>query len=139
MEEFHQQLGVIDLISEKHKQLRYSIQNSINQGLENHFSEMDIYLITLIHFSPMSISEAARNMGITRQGAHKHAKRLIELEYLQAESCQNRRDKELRLTPKGLTLHSDIMQIKSSYEGQIVQALGQENFTTLMRFLQMPW
>ena len=63
-------LGLVDLISEKHKQFRQETMQRIGSHFELTFSEMDIYLISLVQFNAMSVSESARYMNISRQAAH---------------------------------------------------------------------
>ncbi|MFD2015957.1 MarR family transcriptional regulator [Vibrio olivae] len=72
------------------------------QRIESHFeltfSEMDIYLISLVQFNAMSVSESARYMNISRQAAHKHVKNLESLNLVElTTSASNRREKSSHL------------------------------------------
>lgn len=138
--EFLQTLGLIDLISEKHKQLRQKTMMRIEESIEDKFSEMDIYLLTLNQHRSMSLSESARYMNISRQAVHKHAKYLESLGYIEVTtSDSNRRDRLIKLTRAGTQLGEQIKAIKSEQEEALEQELGSENYQKIVELFRSDW
>ncbi|MDB1125983.1 MarR family winged helix-turn-helix transcriptional regulator [Vibrio algarum] len=137
---FIETLGVVDLISEKHKQLRQITMERIGQRFEVRFSEMDIYLISLNQDNPMSLSESARFMNISRQAVHKHAKHLTALGFIQLVTSEaNRRDKVIKLTQAGQELSIKINDIKSELEAELDAELGSENYDQIRTLFRGHW
>ncbi len=138
--DFLQTLGLIDLISEKHKQLRQKAMMKIEESFEEKFSEMDIYLLTLNQHTSMSLSESARYMNISRQAVHKHAKYLESLGYIEVTtSDSNRRDRVIKLTRAGTLLGEQIKAIKSELESDLEQELGSENYQKIIELFRSDW
>ncbi len=133
-------LGMIDLISEKHKQLRHTTMSKIAESIDDKFSEMDIYLLILNQHMPMSLSESARYMNISRQAVHKHAKYLMSLGYIEVTtSDSNRRDKVVTLTHTGRELGEQISTIKSELESELEKELGSENYQKIVGLFRSEW
>ncbi len=132
MYSFLSNLGLTDLISEMHKQLRAEIMQKAHERLPKHLSEMELYLLALVEHKALSISEAAREMGITRQGAHKSSKHLLDLGYIDIrQSASNKREKYLYLTPEGLEVYEFIEQLKAQQEHKMVQLLQEEQIHSM--------
>ncbi len=133
-------LGLVDLISEKHKQVRQEIMQRIESHFGQVFSEMDIYIITLIQFSTMSVSESARYMNISRQAAHKHVKNLESLNFVQLTTSEsNRREKIITLTESGKQLGEQVNGIKTELELELKNRLGAENYALMKSLLKDEW
>lgn len=138
--DFLETLGMIDLISEKHKQLRHTTMRKIAQQLEDKFSEMDIYLLSLNQHTSMSLSESAHYMNISRQAVHKHAQYLTSLGYIKVTTSEtNRRDKMVTLTDAGKALGHQITAIKAQLETELEQELGSENYQKIIGLFRTPW
>ncbi len=137
---FIETLGIIDLISEKHKQLRSETMMRITERLESRFSEMDIYLLSLTQHMSLSLSETARYMNISRQAAHKHAQNLLALGYIEVMPSElNRRDKVVVLTQAGKNIVEKINVIKSEIESELEEEIGSENYTKIMALFRSQW
>ncbi len=133
-------LGIIDLISEKHKQLRHITMAKIADSIDDKFSEMDIYLLILNQHTPMSLSESARYMNISRQAVHKHAKYLSTLGYIEVTtSDSNRRDKVVELTQAGKQLGEQINTIKAELELELEKEIGSENYQKIISLFRSEW
>ncbi len=133
-------LGMIDLISEKHKQLRHITMAKIAESVDDKFSEMEIYLLILNQHTPMSLSESARYMNISRQAVHKHAKYLSTLGYIEVTSSDsNRRDKVVELTQAGKLLGEQINAIKTELELELEKELGSENYRKIIGLFRSEW
>ncbi len=137
---FIETLGIIDLISEKHKQLRSETMMRITERLESRFSEMDIYLLSLTQHMSLSLSETARYMNISRQAAHKHAQNLLALGYIEVMPSElNRRDKVVVLTQAGKNIVEKINVIKNEIESELEEEIGSENYTKIMALFRSQW
>ncbi len=137
---FIETLGIIDLISEKHKQLRSETMMRITERLESRFSEMDIYLLSLTQHMSLSLSETARYMNISRQAAHKHAQNLLALGYIEVMPSElNRRDKVVVLTQAGKNIVEKINVTKSEIESELEEEIGSENYTKIMALFRSQW
>ncbi len=133
-------LGLVDLISEKHKQLRQETMQRIESHFGQVFSEMDIYLVSLIQFNPMSVSESARYMNISRQAAHKHVKNLESYNFVQLTTSEtNRREKIITLTESGQQLSGKIHGIKTELELELKAQLGEESYALIKSLLKDDW
>ncbi len=133
-------LGLVDLISEKHKQVRQETMQRIEINFGQVFSEMDIYLISLVRFNPMSVSESARYMNISRQAAHKHVKNLESLNFVQLTTFEtNRREKIITLTESGQQLSEQINGIKIALELELKAQLGEESYALIKSLLKDGW
>ncbi|QIZ76508.1 winged helix DNA-binding protein [Ferrimonas lipolytica] len=139
-EGFLNSLGLVDLISEKHKQLRARMMKRVELQFGNVFSQMDIYLISLVEYEAMSVSESARYMNISRQAAHKHVKHLVSLNFVDLTiSESNRREKIVSLTSSGKELSQQINQIKSELDAELKDSLGDASFDKLKLLLKGDW
>ena len=84
-----------------------------------------------VHWSHYSIS---------RQGAHKCAKGLIERGYIIIENQNvNSRDKILFLTEKGLRFCRETLILKEKFETDIINAIGEDKFQILKQCLSENW
>lgn len=98
-----QGLNIIDLISEKHAKLRKMVIEAWVESGEERVSDTESYMLALIEKNELTVAQIGRIIGISRQGAHKCAKGLIERGYIIIENQNvNSRDKILFLTEKGL-------------------------------------
>ncbi len=133
-------LGLVDLISEKHKQVRQETMQRIESHFGQVFSEMDIYLVSLIQFTSMSVSESARYMNISRQAGHKHVKNLESLNFVQLTTSElNRREKIITLTESGQQLAEQINYIKAGLESELQEKLGIKNYALIKSLLKDDW
>ncbi len=133
-------LGFVDLISAKHQRLRQILMNRISQEIEIKLSAMDIYLLDLNGYCPLSVSESARHMNLSRQAVHKQAKHLIELNLIQLLPSElNRRDKVIALTPAGVQLNQEISVIKKEFNQELQARLGEQNFSQIEALFSTDW
>ena len=81
-----QNLNIIDLISEKHAKLRKMVIDAWVKMGEERVSDTESYMLALIEKNEFTVAQIARIIGISRQGAHKCAKGLIERGYIIIEN-----------------------------------------------------
>ena len=88
----------------------------------------------------MTVAEIARKMNISRQGAHKCAKKLIDSEYIIMNAIEgNNRDKLLVLSKKGEEYCREMLILKQQVEEEIIKNIGYENVEFLKEFLRKDW
>lgn len=135
-----QNLNIIDLISEKHAKLRRMVIETWVERGEERVSDTESYMIALIEKNELTVAQIGRIIGISRQGAHKCAKGLIERGYIIIENKDvNSRDKILSLTEKGLRFCKETLILKEEFETNIINSIGEDKFKILKECLSESW
>ncbi|WP_373598700.1 MarR family winged helix-turn-helix transcriptional regulator [Paraclostridium bifermentans] len=135
-----QNLNIIDLISEKHAKLRRMVIETWVERGEERVSDTESYMIALIEKNELTVAQIGRIIGISRQGAHKCAKGLIERGYIIIENQDvNSRDKILSLTEKGLRFCKQTLILKEEFETNIINSIGEDKFKILKECLSESW
>lgn len=135
-----QDLNIIDLISEKHAKLRKKVIETWVEGGGERVSDTESYMLALIEKNELTVAQIARVIGISRQGAHKCAKGLIERGYIIIENQDvNSRNKILYLTEKGLRFCKETLILKEKLETDIINTIGEDKFKILKECLSESW
>ncbi|MEG0873380.1 MAG: helix-turn-helix domain-containing protein [Clostridia bacterium] len=135
-----QSLNIIDLISEKHAKLRKMVIEAWVEKGEERVSDTESYMIALIEKNELTVAQIGRIIGISRQGAHKCAKGLIERQYIIIENQDaNSRDKILSLTEKGSRFCKETLILKEEFETNIINSIGEDKFKILKECLCESW
>ena len=95
-------------------------------------------MLALVEREKLTVAQLGRIIGISRQGAHKCAKSLIERGYLTIEN-KNSRDKELLLTDKGMRFCRETLILKEKFEEEIKNNIGEKEFEVLKKCLNKDW
>lgn len=134
-------LGLIDLVSEKHGQLRSEVRQRWIQNGNEDVTPQEHYLMTRLElYKEMTIAETARKMNISRQAAHKCAKGLIEKGLIESVTPpDNLREKMLQLTSRGVECCKEMTAIKEEIEKEIEETLGVEKVKLLKETLKANW
>jgi DNA-binding MarR family transcriptional regulator len=140
MNEKLKSLNIIDLISEKHAKLRKMVIEIWVEMGEERVSDTESYMLALIEKNELTVAQIGRIIGISRQGAHKCAKGLIEREYITIQNQDiNSRDKILSLTEKGLRFCRETLILKEKLEADVIKSIGEDNFKILKDCLSKNW
>lgn len=132
--------NLVDLISDKHAKLRKMVINTWIENGEEEITDTESYMIALIDREKTNIAQIAKKIGISRQGAHKCAKGLIEKGYIEIEDQHiNSRDKFLILTEKGKYFLKETLHIKQNIEEQIINSIGKDKFDVIKETFTNPW
>jgi len=118
MSTYLENLNIIDLLSEKHAKLRKMVIETWIEMGEESVSDTESYMLALVEREKLTVAQLGRIIGISRQGAHKCAKSLIERGYLTMEN-RNYRGKELLLTDKGIRFCRKTLILKEKFEEEI--------------------
>ena len=95
-------------------------------------------MLALVEREKLTVAQLGRIIGISRQGAHKCAKSLVERGYLTIEN-KNSRDKELLLTDKGMRFCRETLILKEKFEEEIKNNIGEKEFEVLKKCLNKDW
>lgn len=135
------QLDLIDLISERHLQLRGMIEKQWNQMNDLRISNSEWYIMAKIHEQgKTTISRVTKHVGITRQATHKCIKNLEAKGLVVISNMENnRKDKCLQLTARGEHCYQMYVSIKANLECKVAEAIGAESFAQLKQCLQADW
>ena len=132
--------NLIDLISDKHAKLRKMVINTWIKNGEDEITDTESYMIAIIEKEKTNVAQIAKKIGISRQGAHKCAKGLIEKGYIEIEEQHiNSRDKFLILTDKGKYFSKETLHIKQNIEQQIINSIGKEKFDIIKEIFNNSW
>jgi DNA-binding MarR family transcriptional regulator len=137
MSDVKRSLGLIDLISEKHMELRKKLHEASGQPVNK--SEAHI-LAVLEANGVLSISQIGRLIGMTRQGVHKYMLGLQTAGLVApATTDGNARDRRVELTPQGRETVSLLEQTKQQLEAEITRRLGEAETERLVELLRGKW
>ena len=133
-------LTLIDLISEKHAQLRKTVEKTWEQHSEIHFSHTEWHLLAKIEQKCMTITQAASIIGISKQAMHKSVKKLENQGIISSShKDDNKREKFLHLTKIGNEYSRKNNQMKLELELELKNLLGRKEFEILKDLLKREW
>lgn len=140
MDEYLKDLNLIDLLSEKHKKLRKEVMKLWVEKNRKYITDTESHMLGMLDAKSMTVAEIARKMNISRQGAHKCAKKLIDSEYIIMNAIEgNNRDKLLVLDKKGEDYCREMLILKQQVEEEIINNIGHENVELLKSLLRKSW
>jgi DNA-binding MarR family transcriptional regulator len=135
-----QHLDIIDLISERHTQLRARLESSWNQQSEMVLSNTEWHILAKINGGMHVISSITKSVYITRQATHKHLKNLQSKQLVEIYDDEtNKRNKLVRITKEGAELLHHYNEMKTALSLQLEEALGKQRFETLQKLLAKDW
>lgn len=89
---------------------------------------------------PLSLSELARRLTVSRQAVHKLAAETANLGYIEfVDSEQDARVKLLRFTDKGKAMAESARKELEAIEAQLTEQVGADQVDLLKQLLAMPW
>lgn len=89
---------------------------------------------------PVSLSELARRLAVSRQALHQTATEALELGLVELVDCDSdRRLRLVRFSDKGLRMSATAAQVLERLEDQLAQRIGPKDLATLRRILQKDW
>ncbi len=137
MSDVKRSLGLIDLISEKHMELRKKLHEASGQPVNK--SEAHI-LAVLDANGVLSISQIGRLIGMTRQGVHKYMQGLQTAGLVIPSTTDgNARDRRVELTPQGRETVRLLEETKRRLEEEITRRLGEAETKQLLELLRGKW
>src|SRR5699024_10629294 len=99
------ELDFIDLLSERHAQLRQLTETAANVDQESKISSSEWYIISIIGAETYTLSELTALVKLTRQAIHKTVKQLEQKELVVLKAVTgNKKEKCVNLTTLGRDL-----------------------------------
>ena len=134
------ELDFIDLLSERHAQLRQLTETAANVDQESKISSSEWYIISIIGAETYPLSELTALVKLTRQAIHKTIKQLEQKELVVLKAVTgNKKEKCVNLT----TLGRDLWQRNQAYQQELEQhiktTIGVAQFEQLKALLQTDW
>ena len=140
MNDYLKDLNIVDLVSEKHQQLRTKVRKLWIENGEEDINKTESHMLAMIEIKSMTIAETARRINMSRQAAHKCAQNLISRGYIIANNIEgNQRDKLIMLTEKGKNYCANMLILKEEIENEIEKNIGKENLNKLRKCLKEKW
>lgn len=137
MQEATLNLGLIDLISEKHIELRNRLHETNGQPVNR--SEAHILAVLKLN-GVLTISEIGRFISMSRQGTHKHIQVLLAAGLVKTVQVEGKvRDKYIGLTEEGYAVRDRLEETMEQLEQQIAERLGRSQVELLKELLREPW
>ena len=101
------------------------------------FSQINI-LMRLLHGGSTGVSEIGEQLGVTNAAASQAVERLVQLDLIERrEDPDDRRAKQLTLTPKGRTLIEQGIEIRSKWVEGLTDALTPEQQSMIISALTL--
>lgn len=133
-------LDLIDLISERHNQLREWIEHEWNTSGNIPISNSEWFVLARVYKKMPTISQLAKQLNISRQAAHKLVKKLDIKGLVKVTTLENnRKDRFVQLTPLGESCYQMNEAYKARLEEKIAAAIGDAELETLKRVLAAEW
>ncbi|MEH7222247.1 MarR family winged helix-turn-helix transcriptional regulator [Bacillus sp. JJ1566] len=135
-----QHLDLIDLISERHGQLRGIAEKSWNETSDIAISNSEWYIMSRIYKKKPTIAYVSKNVDITRQATHKFIKNLKAKGLVNVMDVENNKKvKWIELTPLGEECYEKNEALKAKIEKQLTEKMGEKQVELLKNILKMDW
>lgn len=133
-------LDLIDVLSERHLQLRKVIEQLWNTNSDMNLSNSEWFMMARIYQKQPTIAYVSRNVDISRQATHKLIKKLEEKGLVEVSNVRdNKKDKYIRLTDLGEACYEKNEALKADQERKIADNIGHEKFRILNNILKSDW
>nr|WP_249870252.1 winged helix DNA-binding protein [Oceanobacillus saliphilus] len=133
-------LDFIDMLSERHIQLRRITEKLWNDSSDIHLSNSEWFIMARIYKNQPTISYVTKNVDISRQATHKFIKQLEAKGLVEINNVEhNKKDKYLRLTKSGQECYEKNEALKASIEKKISDTIGEEQLIIFKNILKMDW
>lgn len=133
-------MNLIDLISERHIQLRDWCEKAWNDTSEIPISHSEWMIMARIYKNSPTISSISKDIAISRQAVHKFIKKLEAKGLVEIKSVENNRKvKCLQLTKFGEACYEKNMAQKAMLEKQIADRIGMDQLALLKGLLTADW
>lgn len=135
-----ERLDLIDLLSERHNQVRRISEKAWNDQSEIPISNSEWYIMSKIYKKQPTIASVNRTVEISRQAIHKFIKQLSAKGLVEVESLENnKKEKRIGLTALGEECFEKNEALKSQLEDKIAEAISEEQLAALKNVLKQDW
>lgn len=131
---------LLDLLSERHDQIRRISEQAWNAQHDIYISNSEWYILARVYRNKPTIAEITRNVHISRQATHKLIKNLKSKELVTVtDHPTSRKDKCIELTDLGVRCYEQNEALKADLEQKIADSLGEDAFQQLKILLTADW
>ena len=135
-----QNLDLIDVLSERHIQLRDITEKLWNDTSDIYISNSEWFIMARIYKKQPTISYVSKHVDISRQATHKFIKRLESKGLVKISNLENnKKDKCIQLTKLGEECYEKNESLKAGLEKKIANKIGLEKFGVLKEILKSDW
>lgn len=135
-----QNLDFVNLISERHIQLRRITEKLWNDNSEINISNSEWFIMARVYKKQPTISYVTKHVDISRQATHKLIRNLESKGLLKISRLENnKKDKCVQLTELGEQCYEKNEALKASLEKKIIDTIGDEKFGILKEILKLDW
>lgn len=133
-------LDLLDLLSERHLQLRNIIMEEWNNQSAIDISNSEWFIMARIYNKHPTISYVTKQVDITRQATHKFIKKLEAKGLVViSNATHNKKEKCVRLTKLGEECYEKNVLLKRKLEEKITTHIGEEKMQFLKETLKSNW
>ncbi|SES31281.1 MarR family winged helix-turn-helix transcriptional regulator [Psychrobacillus sp. OK032] len=133
-------LDLIDILSERHLQLRKITEKLWNDSSDIYLSNSEWFIMARIYKKQPTIAFVSKNLDISRQATHKFIKILEAKGIVEINNVEyNKKDKCIRLTELGEECYEKNESLKANLEKEIADKIGPEQLKILKDFLKLDW
>ncbi len=133
-------VGLVNLIIEKHEYVRHMIESLWEEQSDIKISQTEWYIMHKIYGYKPTISDVSKNVTITRQATHKNIKSLQAKGLVEISNSENsKRDKCISLTKLGVQCCDKHTELKSNFENKVALIIGEDRLLILKDILKANW
>lgn len=96
-------------------------------------------VLMVLNGGSLSISEIARQLGISRQAAHKTVNELVVDGWLYLETAKQRNTKQVEFTEYGIAQRAIVREAMMLVEARVVNAVGDDGLQLMKTLLAKQW
>ena len=141
MDSILQSLDLIDLISERHVQLRNITGKMWNDNSHIYISNSEWFILARIYEKKQpTIAYVSKHVDISRQATHKFIKQLEAKGLVEIKNVENnKKEKCIQLTSLGEECYEKNESLKATLEEKIAAEIGAEQLSFLKEILKANW
>ncbi len=141
MDSILQSLDLIDLISERHVQLRNITGKMWNNNSPIYISNSEWFILARIYEKKQpTIAYVSKHVDISRQATHKFIKQLEAKGLVEIKNVENnKKEKCIQLTSLGEECYEKNEFLKATFEEKIAAEIGAEQLSFLKEILKANW
>ncbi len=133
-------LDFIDLLSERHVQVRSITEKLWNDTSDIYISNSEWFIMARVYQKQPTISYVTKHVDISRQATHKFIKNLESKGLVVTGNLENnKKDKFIRLTELGEECYQKNEDLKANLEKKIADKIGADQLETLKEILKLDW
>ncbi|MGJ9457364.1 MarR family transcriptional regulator [Oceanobacillus sp. CF4.6] len=133
-------LDLIDVLSERHLQLRKITESLWNDSSDIYLSNSEWFIMARIYKKQPTIAYVSKHVDISRQATHKFIISLESKGLVKVSNVKNnKKNKCIQLTELGEACYEKNEALKANLEREIADTIGSEQIEQLKLILKSDW